>query len=182
MITQSYSPTDPVTQPSSFEQAYERYHRQICQYIHHLVCDPELAEDLTQETFTRAFKALPRMQADLRISPWLYRIATNAAYDALRHRKLIAWLPLPDLDNESADMASADPQEIYGTTEFVRTALQRMPQRYRVALLLYTQEGLSYREIGQILHIAESGVKMFLSRARRHFKQHYQALEQGVEP
>src|SRR5205807_4509304 len=137
------------------------------------------ADDLTQDTFLKAFRALPKMDANLKLSAWLYRIATNTAYDALRHRKLSAWLPWQDLDHEPADIESADPQEMYGTTELVRAALRPMPQQYRAEPLLYTQEGFSYSEIAQALNIAESGVKMYLSRARQSFREHYRALEQG---
>ena len=163
----------------SFDQIYDEYKTPIYNYMYHLVGDREQADDLTQDTFLKAFRALPKMDANLKLSAWLYRIATNTAYDALRRRKLIAWLPWQDLDHEPADVESADPQEIYGTTELVRAALRRMPQQYRAALLLYTQEGFSYNEIAQALNIAESGVKMYLSRARQSFREHYRALEQG---
>lgn len=163
----------------SFEQIYDEYKTPIYNYVYHLVGDREQADDLTQDTFLKAFRALPKMDANLKLSAWLYRIATNTAYDALRRRKLIAWLPWQDLDHEPADVESADPQEMYGTTELVRAALRRMPQQYRAALLLYTQEGFSYSEIAQALNIAESGVKMYLSRARQSFREHYRALEQG---
>lgn len=163
----------------SFDQIYDEYKTPIYNYVYHLVGDREQADDLTQDTFLKAFRALPKMDANLKLSAWLYRIATNTAYDALRRRKLIAWLPWQDLDHEPADAESADPQEIYGTTELVRAALRRMPQQYRAALLLYTQEGFSYSEIAHTLNIAESGVKMYLSRARQSFREHYRSLEQG---
>ena len=76
-------------------------------------------------------------------------------------------------------MESADPQETIGTSELVQAALKRMPRHYRAALLLYTQEGYSYAEIAKTLKIAESGVKMYLSRARHSFREHFRALEQG---
>ena len=164
----------------SFDQIYDEYKIPIYKYVYHLVGDREQADDLTQDTFLKAFRALPKMDANLKLSAWLYRIATNTAYDALRRRKLIAWLPWQDLDHEPADVESADPQEMYGTTELVRAALRRMPQQYRTALLLYTQEGLSYSEIAKALNIAEGGVKMYLSRARQSFRSHYQALEKGI--
>lgn len=163
----------------SFEQIYDEYKTPIYNYVYHLVGDREQADDLTQDTFLKAFRALPKMDSNLKLSAWLYRIATNTAYDALRRRKLIAWLPWQDLDHEPADVESADPQEIYGTTELVRAALRRMPQQYRAALLLYTQEGFSYSEIAHALNIAESGVKMYLSRARQSFREQYRTLEQG---
>lgn len=163
----------------SFEEIYDEYKTPIYNYVYHLVGDREQADDLTQDTFLKAFRALPKMDANLKLSAWLYRIATNTAYDALRRRKLIAWLPWQDLDHEPADVEGADPQDIYGTTELVRAALCRMPHQYRSALLLYTQEGFSYSEIAHTLNIAESGVKMYLSRARQSFREHYRALEQG---
>jgi RNA polymerase sigma-70 factor, ECF subfamily len=164
----------------SFERIYDEYKTPIYNYIYHLVGSREQADDLTQDTFLKAYKALPKMDANLRLSAWLYRIATNTAYDALRRRKLIAWMPWQDLDHEPADVDSADPQETIGTNELVRAALKRMPRHYRAALLLYTQEGYTYAEIAASLNIAESGVKMYLSRARHSFREHFRALEQGM--
>ncbi len=163
----------------SFERIYDEYKTPIYNYIYHLVGNRELADDLAQDTFLKAFKALPKMDASLKLSAWLYRIATNTAYDALRRRKLIAWMSWQDMDREPADVDSADPQETIGTSELVQAALRRMPRHYRAALLLYTQEGFSYAEIATTLHIAESGVKMYLSRARHSFREHYRTLEQG---
>src|SRR5512146_1434210 len=94
----------------SFERIYDEFKTPIYNYIYHLVGSREQADDLTQETFLQAFRALPRMDANLKLSAWLYRIATHTAYDALRRRKLIAWLPWQDLDHEPADAESADPQ------------------------------------------------------------------------
>ena len=165
-----------------FERIYDDYKTPIYNYIYHLVGNREQADDLTQDTFLKAFKALPKMDGSLKLSAWLYRIATNTAYDALRRRKLIAWLPWQDLDHEPADVESADPQETIGTSELVHAALKRMPKHYRAALLLYTQEGYSYAEIAKTLNIAESGVKMYLSRARHSFREHYRVLEQGEAP
>ena len=166
--------------PWSFERIYDEFKTPIYNHIYHLVGNREQADDLTQDTFMKAYKALPKMDASLKLSAWLYRIATNTAYDALRRRKLIAWMPWQDLDHEPADVDSADPQETIGTNELVRAALKRMPRHYRAALLLYTQEGYSYAEIAAELNIAESGVKMYLSRARHSFREHFKSLEQGM--
>src|SRR5262249_60143645 len=120
----------------SFDQIYDEYKTPIYNYVYHLVGDREQADDLTQDTFLKAYKALPKMDASLKLSAWLYRIATNTAYDALRRRKLIAWLPRQDLDHEPADVESADPQETIGTSDLGRAALKRMRPHYRAALLL----------------------------------------------
>ena len=163
----------------SFERIYDEFKTPIYNYIYHLVGNREQADDLTQDTFLKAFKALPKMDASLKLSAWLYRIATNTAYDALRRRKLIVWTPWQELDHEPADLESADPQETIETTELVRQALRAMPPTYRAALLLYTQQGFSYAEIAHTLSIAESGVKMYLSRARQSFREQYRAVESG---
>jgi RNA polymerase sigma-70 factor, ECF subfamily len=162
----------------SFEALYEEYNRPIHNYIYHLVGNHEHANDLTQDTFLKAFRALPNLDAHAKISAWLYRIATNTAYDALRRRKLITWLSWQNLELELVDLESIDPQEVCGINDLVRSTLQRMSKGYRTAILLYIQEGRSYREIAQALNIAESGVKMYLSRARRAFRNHYQMLAQ----
>src|SRR5947209_19821945 len=75
----------------SFDQIYDEYKTPIYNYVYHLVGDREQADDLTQDTFLKAFRALPKMDANLKLSAWLYRIATNTAYDALRRRNVIAW-------------------------------------------------------------------------------------------
>src|SRR5579884_356083 len=162
----------------SFDQIYDEYKTAIYNYMYHLVGDREQADDLTQDTFLKAFRALPKMDANLKLSAWLYRIATNTAYDALRRRKLIAWLPWQDLDHEPADVESADPQEMYGTTELVRAALRRMPQQYRAALLLYMHVGLADGEVAGARHIADGVVKLYLSRGRRVLHELYLVLEQ----
>jgi RNA polymerase sigma-70 factor, ECF subfamily len=169
--------TSPTETSCSFEHIYAHYYTPIRNYMHHLVGDRDQAEDLTQDIFLKAYRALPKMDASLNVSAWLYRIATNTAYDAFRRRRTIAQCTSQALDYEPSDLEGVDPQEIYVKTELVHAALQQMPQRYRAALLLYSQEGFSYREIAQALHIAEGGVKMFLFRARRSFQKHYLALE-----
>lgn len=174
--TIAIQPEPPLTW--SFEHIYDEYQTPIYNHIYHLVEDREQAFDLMQDTFVKAFRALPRMDASLKLSAWLYRIATNTAYDALRRRTLIRWLTWEALDYEPPD-PTGDPQEMYGEIELVRAALKKMPAGYRSALLLYTLQSFSYAEIAQALNLAESGVKMYLSRARTAFREHYRALEQG---
>lgn len=181
---QAAQQTEPPS-PSSwtFERIYDEYKVPIYNYILHLVGNREQADDLTQDTFLKAFKALPKMDPSLKLSAWLYRIATNTAYDALRRRKLIAWTPWQDMDHKPMDEEQGDPQESFGRASLVHEALELMPRHYRAALLLYTQEGFSYSEIAAALNIAESGVKMYLTRARQSFREHFRTLEErGGKP
>src|SRR5947199_9388252 len=123
----------------SFDQIYDEYKTPIYNYMYHLVGDREQADDLTQDTFLKAFRALPKMDANLKLSAWLYRIATNTAYAALRRRKLIAWLPWQDLDPEPKDVHGSDTHAIYGTTEPLLAPIRVCPQQLPTAhVSLYT--------------------------------------------
>ena len=161
----------------SFEQIYEVWQLPIFTYILRLVGNREQAEDLTQETFLKAFRALPKMSAGLQLAAWLYRIGTNTALDALRRSKLIAFQPWQNLGYEpAAGGEGLDPLTICETQELIRVALHRMPQGYRVALLAYRVDGRSHAEIARMLGIAPKGVKTYLSRATSSFLRHYREL------
>lgn len=141
----------------------------------------EEVNDVTQDVFLRAWRSWRSKNGQIQnLKGWLTRIATNAAVDALRHRQLITWLSYqnPDLDadgsshNDFGDMVTANPadssdveQEVIARDE-ARTALLKMPPDYRMALLLHDGYGYSKADIAEELGLAESGVSMFLSRAR----------------
>lgn len=153
---------------AAFAEIFERYQHRIVNYIYGLVHDRELANDLAQESFLKAYRALPRMGNDLRLAPWLYRIAGNTAFSALRRRRLIRWLPLlndgimtPDIDGDVAE------------AEAVHRALAKLPAKYAAPLLLHSHEGLSCNEIAEILGISPGAVKTRLFRAREAFRVAY---------
>ncbi len=153
---------------AAFSEIFERYQQRIINYIYGLVHDRELANDLAQESFLKAYKALPRMGDDLRLAPWLYRIAGNTAFSALRRRRLIRWLPLLNegitTSNMDGDIAEA---------EAVHRALAKLPAKYAAPLLLHSHEGLSCNEIAEILGISSGAVKTRLFRAREAFRVAY---------
>ena len=78
----------------AFADIFEEYHLRICRYLCSLVNDGDLAEDLAQQTFVKAYKALVKGSPPGNLNAWLYTIATNTALSALRRRRLIAWLPI----------------------------------------------------------------------------------------
>lgn len=157
----------------AFTQIFEQYNTRIVNYIYGLVHDRELANDLAQDSFLKAYKALPRMDDDLRLLPWLYRIAGNTAFSALRRRKLIRWLPLL---NDGIATTSADGQVV--EAEAVARALAKLPAKYTAPLLLHSHEGMSCPEIAEILGISTGAVKTRLFRAREAFRAAYGDREQ----
>ena len=153
---------------AAFAEIFERYQHRIINYIYGLVHDSELANDLAQESFLKAYKALPRMGDDLRLAPWLYRIAGNTAFSALRRRRLIRWLPLLN-DGIMGGELDGDVAE----AEAVHRALAQLPPKYKAPLLLHSHEGLSCNEIAEILGISPGAVKTRLFRAREAFRVAY---------
>ncbi len=87
----------------AFVLIYERFSPQIYRYVYRLVSSYELADDITQETFLKAFQGIRGIARDSNVSAWLYRIASNACFDVLRRRKLITWTPILEESDKSSD-------------------------------------------------------------------------------
>ncbi len=168
--------TSPETQqqegPLSFEQAYQRYTPAITRHVYALVQHKEQAEDLTQDTFLKAYRARVSMPADPQeILYWLSRIATNTVIDARRRARLVSWRELLEKDAGGADL-----QQRCETRILVRQTLAHLPERYRAALLLRYVDGYSFAEVAQRLQRAPAGMKMHLLRARRCFQYTYEEV------
>ena len=195
------TPALPPVDVSQFEAVFTRFQTPISNYLYRLVGNREQAFDLAQDVFVKAYRALvggTTIQAGA-LSSWLYRIASNTATDALRRRRLIAWLPL-SLFNEDrgvgAGMPGSDTDDgmpngvsMFGTApgydgarfeshvaerEAVQHVLAKLPEKYAVCLLLYEYEGFSCAEIAEMLEVSPSAVKMRLMRAREKFIALYQ--------
>ncbi len=163
---------------AAFEAIYNRYERRIYAFVYRLMGNPEDAYDLTQETFVKAYSALPRTQPDLNLSAWLHRIASNACMDILRRRKLIRWLPWETFETNPAaePTASDDPEGEYNQAETsgeVQSILSKLTPKHRMALILKEFQGMSGDEIGEVMGLTRSAVKSLMFRARDEFRQVY---------
>jgi len=157
----------------AFAQLFEQYHAPILNYLHRMVSDRALAEDLTQDTFIKAYNALPRTKPDLAFKAWLYRIATNTAISHLRRGKIIRWLPfLTDRESPDEHIEKSVTRKMD-----ITEALSKLPQHYATALMLRHYQGLSLAETAQALDVTENAAKLRLFRARKAFAQVY-----GVSP
>ena len=138
--------------------------------------DWEAANDLAQDTFLKAYSALPNTDPSLQISPWLYRIATNTALDSLRRRKRITWVPFK-IDMEPPAPHS-DPAPRQAESDAIQQALVQVPPDLRTCLVLNMYQGLSYKEISDVLGISTNLVAVRIHRGRDKFIEAYKKANQ----
>ncbi len=156
---------------SAFTSIFERFQAPIVNYIYRLVGDWDAANDLAQDTFLKAYNALPRTEDTLQISPWLYRIATNTALDSLRRRKRITWVPFKIEMEAVAPMSDHAPRQ--ADQDAIQRALQVVPADQRTCLVLNLYQGLSYKEIADTLGISVNLVAVRIFRGREKFIEAY---------
>jgi RNA polymerase sigma-70 factor (ECF subfamily) len=175
--TAGQMPTDgasPPTERLAFEAIVQQYQTRIARYILRLVHDPELALDLTQDTFVSAFRSIHNLRSDLALSAWLYRIATNIAVQARRRNARIHWESLTGVENSSI-AATAAPDGLVIDRDSVTMALAQMPRERAACLLLHAKEGFSYEEVAVIVGSTPEAVRKRISRAKEQFRAIYDA-------
>lgn len=134
----------------------------------HLTRSRDAAEDLYQETWVRVLMQLDRYQADRPFEPWLNRICVNLYRDSLRRQKLRRLLPLP------ADPKTPAAEPFYQQIDQqldLQAAVNNLPEKLRLAVILSCYQGLSEKEAAAALGISPGGVKSRLSRARKLLKE-----------
>ncbi|MGB3976735.1 MAG: sigma-70 family RNA polymerase sigma factor [bacterium] len=162
---------------SGFLRLLERYQDRILNYIYRMVSDRHLAEDLTQEVFVRIYVNAGRYYPGSRFAPWLYRIASNLAINELRRRKRWRYITINSNPSEEdrnvitdlKDENMIDPEQSVSqieASEEISRALEKIPEKYRIPLILRELEGYDYAEIAQILDIPHGTVKSRLNRGR----------------
>ena len=161
---------DQATARAFVEELYATHHAEIHSYLSRMLRDHELAADLTQETFVKAFRAFDSLADPTRARAWLYQIAGRTALDELRRRRVIRFVPW---NGESrATVESAEDEALQGrfTSELER-ALAVVPARQRMAVLLSEVEGLSGKELAEALGITHIAARALLARGRESLRQ-----------
>jgi len=168
------------------QQAYTellgKYRGAIFNLVFKMVKNKEEAEDLVQETFVKAFSALPSFDERFAFSTWLFKIATNNCIDYLRKKKLKTFsIDKPTESKEGEikqsfeDVKSPDPEATTiekEKTSLIELAIESLPLKYRDAIILRHKEDKSYEEISEILNLPIGTVKARIFRAREKLKQY----------
>lgn len=168
---------------AAFEGLVRAYKDRIYSYASRMIHDPVEAEDIAQEAFVRAYQSLPHFRGAASFQTWLYRIASNLVIDSVRRQRRredgATSLDAP-VDTEEGDMrrdladerrGPAELAESSAVQEEVRRAVLKVPAKLRPVLVMYDLQGLSYREIAQILGCPLGTVKSRLFNARMQLKQ-----------
>jgi RNA polymerase sigma-70 factor (ECF subfamily) len=161
------------SQRDALDALYTAYKSRIYTFLLRFLGDPELADDVTQEAFTKAFSALPKLERGTKVLPWLYKVASNSAIDHVRRRKRFVWIHIGTMQNTPHEPHSADESGAVGEREHVQAVLQTLPPENAVALLLHALEGYSYKEIAEIQGCSLTAVRSRIARARSAFKEGY---------
>jgi len=163
----------------SFELLLQRYRTPLVNFLCRMVRDRAQAEDLAQDVFLRVYRARKDYVPSAKFTTWLFRIATNVALNAVRdgrYRQMEISIDQPVIvDAEDGDERFLDPVDQHPDIEqhlveearraMIRRAIDKLPEKQRVAVLLHKYQGLDYNEIGKILKCSESALKSLLFRA-----------------
>jgi RNA polymerase sigma factor (sigma-70 family) len=148
----------------AFQVIYDRYHKRLEAYARRMLSGAHDAEDVLQEVFVRAYRALLTGDRELAVKAWLFRIVHNRCIDELRRMAP----PVVELV-DSAESHNQDPASQVDARDSLRRLLEdirRLPEQQRSALLLRELSGISYSEVASVLETSVPAVKSLLVRAR----------------
>ncbi|MEO5658683.1 MAG: RNA polymerase sigma factor RpoE, partial [Polaromonas sp.] len=162
----------------AFELLVIKYQRRIQRLIGRMVRDVDLVEDIAQETFIRAYRALAQFRGEAQFYTWLYRIAVNTAKKALMDLKRNPTVSENAYKSEDDDETSRVENELTSSetpeavlaskeiAEIINAAMQALPEELREAITLREIEGLSYEEISEAMNCPIGTVRSRIFRAR----------------
>ena len=157
--------------PESFAGMVREHWNSVYKLLYTLTGDPHETDDLTQETFLRAFQGLSKFRPQIsdegegnKLRAWLLRIASNAFFDAARKRKRRPQAPLTEVPSRSPGPEQIS--EAVEQVEILKTALVELTELTRLVFHLRVDEELSFREIGELAGISEEAARWHMHQAR----------------
>jgi len=164
---------------AAFEPLVEKYRERVWRLAYNYLRDREEAWDVAQEAFVRAWQALPSFRGQSAFYTWLFRIVVNVAMDRARQRaargRAFGTEAVPEEDWERVMVdPEAGPEETAARVEQrerIRRGLEALPEHHRAIIMLSDLEGLSYREISEVLQIPMGTVMSRLHNARKRLRE-----------
>jgi RNA polymerase sigma-70 factor, ECF subfamily len=168
----------------AYEQLMQRYHHRLVRFLMHVGGPDDSGEDLAQEVFLRVWRARENYQPNARFATWLFHIAHNIASNAIRDRQRRRETQVIGVSNSQSSILTLDQLAMASTgmmpvrrldkaerSEMVKTAVEALNERQRMALVLCAFEHMSYQEIADTMELTVKAVKSLLSRARVNLKE-----------
>ncbi|HEX6869013.1 MAG TPA: RNA polymerase sigma factor, partial [Candidatus Limnocylindrales bacterium] len=149
---------------------FAKHHGEIYAYLLRMLRDPELAADLTQDAFVKAYKNYETLEKPENARAWLYQIAHRVALDEIRRRKIIRFFPWTGESRGSAPSAEHLVMDAHLSGDMQR-ALAKIPERQRAALLLAELHDLTGVELAEALGVSHVAARALLTRARESLRQ-----------
>jgi len=150
----------PAEKSKAFDELVLFYQRQVYYYIRKIVLDHEDANDISQNVFIKAWKAIDKFREDSKLSTWLYRIATNESITFINKRKKLAGIPFEEIEDQLPSFLENDP--LYDGDEIQRrlqAAIACLPEKQKLVFILKYKENKKYEEIAQITGTSEGALK-----------------------
>lgn len=167
----------------AFKELFAKHQKNIINFCFRFCSDREVAEELAQEVFVRAYQAASRYRPEARFSTWLYRIAVNICLNESRKRKYRVHIESIDqpiqnghseIMREVEDPESSSAQDLLEAREreiLIGQAMTALSEKQRAALLLRGFNEFSYQEIGRQMSISESKVKSLIYKGRQRMQE-----------
>ncbi|HVX29221.1 MAG TPA: sigma-70 family RNA polymerase sigma factor [Nitrolancea sp.] len=167
------------TEEATFEALFRRYYATVYGVLLRITGSPEEAEDLAQDVFLRLHERFDSLDLEDNVGGWLYRVASNTGFNAIRarqrrHRRLLRWMRL-ELPPRPTSPSAAEEVDRHSDAEMVREALFHLSERDRTVLIL-RYSGVSYAEIASAVGVKPSSVGTLLVRAEHALRGRFEAL------
>ena len=166
---------------ATFKTLVELYQSSVLSTCYRILGNQQDAEDVAQDVFVMVYRKAGSFRGESGLSTWLYRIAVNLSLNRLRRRKwdrLLGMLTLSEPESEETTDRAEAPEhdrpdrqlEANERSRMLTDALNTLPEKQRVAIVLHKIEGLSHQEIAEILQISLSSVESLIHRAKRNLQ------------
>ncbi len=149
---------------SAFERVMSMFKTKIYNYLRMMVHDPELAEELTQDTFVKVFFKAHTLRSD-NLKAWIYTIATNLARNEFRRRQIRHWLSLDEIGERAI---AVHPSQVDNMT--LESLLARLPAKYRAPVVLKEINNFSFKEIAAMTGKPVGTVKTLVFRGKERMR------------
>jgi len=165
-----------------FSELVSRYKNLVYSIILRMVVDKEEANDLAQEVFIKVYKNLDKYYPEFKFSTWIMRITTNHVIDARRKKKhQMISISIDERQDLTLGVASPEVQYIEKeSAQALKEIVESLPDMYKIPIILYHQQGLSYQEIASVIEEPLSKVKNRIFRGRKILQESLLSMKEGA--